>query len=312
MLLKAAILHRGGKIRERYAKQTFGFDACIRKALSDGKLKFLTEEQALTLQIINSLRDAAQHHLVDISEQQLYLHAQSGLTLFRDLLKAVFLQDLANEIPTRVLPISTTPPADLATLFDNEVKAIKQLLQPRKRHRIEALAKLRPLAILDASIQGKRVQPEQQDLKKLSEQVQGGKNWYDLFPGVASIDLTTEGDGHAIELRISKKEGIPTQLVPEGTLGATVVAVKRVNELGYYNMGRDQLANNIGLTGPKTTAVIWHLNLRSEPECCKEFTIGKTKFTRYSQKAISRIKEALKETSINEIWLKYVSQRKKV
>jgi hypothetical protein len=68
MLLKAGILHRGGHIREPGQKNTIGFDHCVRRALSDGKVKFLTDEQALTLQAINGLRDAAQHHLVDISE----------------------------------------------------------------------------------------------------------------------------------------------------------------------------------------------------------------------------------------------------
>src|SRR3984957_15670804 len=72
MLLKAAILHRGGRIREKHAKETIGFDACVRRSLSDGKIKFLKEEQALVLQTINGLRDAAQHHLLDISEGQLY------------------------------------------------------------------------------------------------------------------------------------------------------------------------------------------------------------------------------------------------
>lgn len=99
MLLKASILHRGGKIREPRAKQTIGFDACVRKALSDGNIKFLTREQALTLQAINSLRDAAQHHLVDLSEQHLYLHAQSGVTLFRDLQKTVFGRELTLDLP---------------------------------------------------------------------------------------------------------------------------------------------------------------------------------------------------------------------
>jgi hypothetical protein len=50
MLLKAAILHRGGRIREKQAKETIGFDACVRRSLSDGKIKFLKEEQALVLQ----------------------------------------------------------------------------------------------------------------------------------------------------------------------------------------------------------------------------------------------------------------------
>jgi hypothetical protein len=80
MLLKSSIIHRGGQIRERRAKETIGFDACVRRSLTDAKIKYLTEEQALTLQILNGLRDAAQHHLLDISEDQLYIHVQSGIT----------------------------------------------------------------------------------------------------------------------------------------------------------------------------------------------------------------------------------------
>lgn len=33
MLLKAAILHRGGRIRDRGEKNTIGFDSCVRRAL---------------------------------------------------------------------------------------------------------------------------------------------------------------------------------------------------------------------------------------------------------------------------------------
>ena len=132
MLLKSAIVHRGGKIRERNAKQTIGFDTCVRRGLSDGSIRFLTEEQALTLQTINGLRDAAQHHLLEISEGQLYLHVQSGVTLFRDLLESVFQKELAKELPNRVLPISTSLPNDLVTVFDSEVDEILRLLEPGK------------------------------------------------------------------------------------------------------------------------------------------------------------------------------------
>ena len=65
MLLKAAILHRGGKIRKPRERNTFTFKQCLRKALSEGGIQFLTEEQVLQLQALNSLRDAAQHHLLD-------------------------------------------------------------------------------------------------------------------------------------------------------------------------------------------------------------------------------------------------------
>jgi hypothetical protein len=73
MLLKSSLLHLGGSIRERRQTETIGFDACMRKGLTGASTRFLDEEQALVLQSINGLRDAAQHHLVELSEGQLLL-----------------------------------------------------------------------------------------------------------------------------------------------------------------------------------------------------------------------------------------------
>ena len=63
LLLKSIILHKGGKIREAYARETIGHEKCVRKCISQPKVKCLTEEQGLTIQIINSFRDAAQHDI---------------------------------------------------------------------------------------------------------------------------------------------------------------------------------------------------------------------------------------------------------
>lgn len=312
MLMKASILHRGGRIREKRAKETIGFDACVRRSLSDGKIKYLSEEQALVLQTINGLRDAAQHHLLDISEGQLYVHVQSGVTLFRDLLRAVFGQELAHHLPARVLPVSTLPPTDLATLFDSEVAEIKKLLGPGRRRRVEAVARLRPLAILDGTIRGEKGQPSDADLARIGKEVLAGKKWDDIFKGVSAVEITADPAGPGLSLRLSKKEGIPIQLVPEGTPGASVVAVKRVNELDYYNLGAKQLAEKVSLTMPKAVAVVDYLGLRGQTECYKEIRIGKAVFKRYSQKAIDAIKEALKKESADEIWRKRRAKAKGV
>jgi hypothetical protein len=274
MLMKAAVLHRGGRIREKWAKETIGFDACVRRSLSDGKIKYLSEEQALVLQTINGLRDAAQHHLLDISEGQLYVHVQSGVTLFRDLLKSVFDQELACHLPSRVLPVSTMPPTDLATLFDYEITEIKKLLRPGRRRQIEAMARLRPLAILDATIRGEKAQPSDSDLRQLGQNLLAGKPWGDVFKGAAAVEIAVDGTGPSLSLRLSKKEGIPIHLVPEGTPGASVVAVKRVDELGFYNLGAKQLAEKLSLTMPKAVAVVDHLGLRDKSDCYKEIKIG--------------------------------------
>jgi len=304
MLMKAAILHRGGPIREKRAKETIGFDKCVRRSLSDGKIRYLSEEQALVLQAINGLRDAAQHHLLDISEGQLYIHVQSGVTLFRDLLKSVFQHQLSTYLPTRVIPVSTSPPTDLATLFESEVAEVQKLLKPGRRRRLQALARLRPLAILDAAIKGEKGQPSDAELRRLSHEVAEGRPWTGLFRGAAAVEIAADGTGPSLSLRLWKKEGIPIQLVAEGTPSASVVAVKRVDELSFYSLGAKQLAEKVGLTMPKAIAVVDHLDLRKDQECYKEFKIGKNVFKRYSPKAIDVIKEALKKESADDIWRK--------
>jgi hypothetical protein len=311
MFMKAAILHRGGKTREKRAKETIGFDKCVRLSLTDGKIKYLNEEQALVLQTINGLRDAAQHHLLDISESQLYVHVQSGVTLFRDLLRSVFGQELATYLPTRVLPVSTSPPSDLATLFESEVAEIEKLLKPGRRRWLEARARLRPLAILDATIKGEKGQPSDSDLRRIGKEISKGATRDDLFPGVAAVDIVAHVTGPSLSLRLSKKEGVPIQLVPEGTPGASVVAVKRVNELDFYSLGAKQLGEKVGLTTPKVVAVVDHLGLRKDQECYKEFKIGSQTHKRYSPKAIDKIKGCLAKESINEIWRKHQERARK-
>ncbi len=305
MVLKAAIIQRGGRIRKPEAKQTIGFDECLRKALTNRKVKFLNEEQVLLVQGINSLRDAAQHHLVNISEQHLYIQAQAGLTLFRTILKDVFATDFSSKIPERVLPLSTKLPTDLLTVFEDEVKEIERLLRPGKKHSVEVLARLRGLAIIDGAVNGEKLQPSDDELNQIGNEIRAGQTWDQIFPGIVSINITSSGYGPSIDLQITKDEGIKVQLVPEGTPGATIVGVKRVSELGFYNLGRDQLAKKIGLSGPKTTAIIRYLGIQSDPDCFKEFAIGRSKHQRYSQKAITKIGDILKNCSakdIEDIW----------
>ncbi|WP_174263012.1 DUF3644 domain-containing protein [Desulfomicrobium baculatum] len=156
LLLKAIILHKGGKIREPFAKETIGHEKCVRKCLTEEQVKCLNEEQGLTIQIINSFRDAAQHDLVELSEQELYMYSQAGLTLYRDLIKSEFQENLKNYLPERVLPISVEPPKDLHSMIDAGFAEVRELLKPRSRRQIEAKAKLKSLAIVEASLEGIR------------------------------------------------------------------------------------------------------------------------------------------------------------
>jgi len=305
MLLKAVIRHRLGKIRKPHEKQTIGFDACVRKGLTDASLKFLTDEQALTLQTINGLRDAAQHYLIDMSEHQLYFYAQAGVTFFRDICDDVFEKKLVLELPERVLPVSTTAPKDLSALFDKEVKEIKDLLVTGTRKRMDAVAKMRSLAVLESAVNGIYEQPSDRELEKVCKRLIEGETWSSVFPGVASINITAEPDWPTLSLRLTKNEGIPVQLLSEGEGSGAVVALRRVNELDFYSLSATQLAKNVGLTQPKSRAVVDHLGLREDSECFKEIKIGNAKFARYSPLAIKKMKEALAVESISDIWVAY-------
>lgn len=302
MLLKSAIRQRGGKIRKAREKQTIGFDACVRKGLTDASLKFLTEEQALTLQTINGQRDAAQHYLVDMSEHQLYFYAQAGVTLFRDIHDDIFDEQLVLELPERVLPISTTAPKDLAALFDKETEEIKGLLAPGTRRKMDAVAKARSLAVLESAVNGDYEQPSDRELEKVCRRLGDGEAWSTVFPGVASINIIAEADGPTLSLRLTKNEGTPVQLLKEGEGAGAVVAVRRVDELGYYSLGAQDLARKVDLTPPKSRAVVDHLGLRDDPDCFKEFKISGVTHARYSPKAISKIRAALEAMSVEDIW----------
>ena len=310
MLLKTAIRHRLGKIRKAREKQTIGFAACVRKGLTDAKLKFLTDEQALTLQAINGLRDAAQHYLVDVSEHQLYFYAQAGVTLFRDIHDNIFDKRLLLELPERVLPISTTAPKDLSALFDKEVEEIMGLLAPGTRRKMDAVAKTRSLAVFESAVNGDYEQPGHRDLEKICNRLADGEAWFSVFPGVASINITAEFDGPTISLRLTKNEGTPVQLLKEGEGTGAVVAVRRVNELDYYSLGAAQLAKKVGLTQPKSRAAVDHLGLREDAGCFKEIKIGGVTHARYSPQAIQKMKDALAAKSIDDIWAAYRTKRR--
>ncbi|MDE0458561.1 MAG: hypothetical protein OXI15_14805 [Chromatiales bacterium] len=310
MLLKAVIRHRQGKIRKPGDKQTIGFGTCVAKGLTEAGVKFLTDEQALTLHSINGQRNAAQHDLLDMSEHQLYVYAQAGVTLFRDIYDDMFDDRLVMALPERVLPVSTTAPRDLAALFDHDVDEIKALLAPGTRRRMEAVAKARSLAVLDGAVNGHYEQPSDAELRDVCTRLAGGEPWTTVFPGVASINLTAEPDGPSISLRLTKNKGLPVRLLHEGAEGAAGLAVRRVNELGYYNLGAKQLAEHVGLTSPKCRAVVDLLGLRDDADCFKEFVIGKSRHGRYSQAAIPKIKAALAAESIDQIWERYKAKRR--
>lgn len=231
------------------------------------------------------------------------------MTLFRDIHDDVFNEKLVLELPERVLPISTTAPKDLSALFDKEVDEIRALLAPKTRKKMDAIARARSLAVLESTLKGDYEQPSDLELAKVCNRLSDGEAWSSVFPGVASINIITELNGPTLSLRLTKNEGTPVQLLKETEGAEAVVAIRRVNELDFYSLGATKLAEKVGLSPPKSRAVVDYLSLREDTDCFKEIRIGSSRHPRYSNKAIKRIKDALAAESIDDIWACYKARR---
>lgn len=135
--------------------------------------------------------------------------------------------------------------------------------------------------------------------------IRRGEDWRDLFPGVARLELASEGTGLNVSIRLTKAEGTPVRLVREGTpdaAGAPLVAVKRVNELDFYSMGLKLLAEKLNLTMPKALALVRHLDIQDNPEYFKVIRIGSQQHKRYSAKALDLLKKTLPMIDIGKVW----------
>jgi hypothetical protein len=312
MLLKASILEKNGKIFETGKSETIGMSSCIRKAFTDSKVKFLKEEETLVLQGLNGLRDAAQHYTLEVTEQYLYFQCQSGLTLFRDICKRVFNIDLKSKLPNRVLPLSTTPPMEISAFFINEVEEIRKLLKPNTRKIMDATERVRSLAIFENSVKGVETQPSKAELNEIIKKLKQNKPIHSIFPSVTSLNFTTNGYGPSLDLRISKSnDATPIILVPEGTPGAATVAIKRVNELDFYNLSITELSKKLNLTVNKLLCIVKEYGIQEDLDCFKIIKIGKSEHKRYSQKALKLITEKLPSIDINALLAKHKTRKKR-
>ena len=194
-------------------------------------------------------------------------------------------------------------------MIDADFRLIKDLVKPHSRKLLEAKSKLTALAIVESSLEGVRSQPSDLEVRKLVNKVREGKEWKDLFPGVASLQLSSTGTGINVDIRITKIGENAATLVPEGTAGATVLAVKRVNELDYYSLSPTKFAEYLELTQPKALALAKHLGVQDSDEYFKVIKIGKSLFNRYSGKALSIAREALASVNMDEVWAEHRPRR---
>ncbi len=302
MLLKAAIYERRGRLHEPRSRETYKFLKCVAIAQSD--LGIVSPESATYLRILSGLRDHSVHFYHVLSEGILYTKAQAGVTVFADIFREAFQENLADYLPSRVLPISTHAPADLYMLMDDQFKHVAAMLAPGRRQRAKASAVVRPYMVMDSNVDEEGRQPTEVEVNRVLDRLgTGAEKWQDVFPGVARLNVETEGSGVNVTLRFTKTEGVPVRLLsPEDAEPGTPVIVKRVNELDFYNLGLTGVAQKVGLTMPRTLAILRHLRLQEDGDYFKEIRIGTQRIKRYSQKAVQELRDEIPTLDMDEVW----------
>jgi hypothetical protein len=302
MLLKAALLQRSGAIRNPKTGYAHSFEYCLNLATDDGQLKFLSEDERRTLRVLNALRDQAQHYLVDVSEQILYTVAQGTVTLAADLMARLFGRLLCDSVPARVLPVSVNPLRDVNVLMDDEFSQLKKLLNKSATETTLSEPRLRSMATIDRALNLQEIQVTETELAALAECVQASDDWRNVFRGIANVQLSADGSGVAMAIHITKRDGIPVHLVQDGEAPQATIAVRKVNDTDFYCYSSTAMAKKIGVTGPKTVALIRYLKLQDDLNCFREIKIGKSRFKMYSNNALTKLREALPDVDLDAVW----------
>ena len=297
MLLKAALVQTRKPVFDQVTGRSIGFERCIGLAMSDDAIK-LSETDAGTLRAIDAMRDDEQHWFNEVSEQILYLHVRAGVTLFDDILQRVFGERLNTVFPERVLPVSADPPKDLALLLDDEYTQIRELLRPGRRAGHEARARFAPSGhgsprrardprLRQGRRQGREGHPQRrpprQGLPAPFRRGDRGRRGrpHDHRPLHQEGRCPGSLHGRRLDPRCRRPADRPAEQVP---------------------LVQGRARHILGTSRSRAVALRRHLGIDDDESCSHDFQFGSTRHRQYSDNALTKMREAVRDLDMDAIW----------
>jgi hypothetical protein len=304
MLLKAALVQQRINIFDGSGR-TFSLERCATLAKQYCNV---TEGEAGLIRAVDSLRNAEQHWILWADEDVLYLHARGLVTAFDDILKRLFEDDLSRHLPTRILPVSTQVPKDIQFIIDREFKKIGQLLSPGRRARDEARGRIRALLAMESHIVDE-VAVSEKDITRIEKAIRNGKTADQIFPRLEALATATTGEGINVTVHFTKRQGAPVRFV-SGDDTEEAGAIRELDLSKKYYLPAAKLAQKVGLTGPRPTALRQHTGIDGDKDCAHEFVFGKSRFLQFSDNAVRRMGEAIGSEDMEAVWKSYKEKRR--
>jgi hypothetical protein len=112
------------------------------------------------------------------------------------------------------------------------------------------------------------------------------------------------GEGVQVVVRFSKTKCAPVRLVAADE-DVEAAAVREVDLQRKYHWAPRELAENLKLTGPRAVALRRYLGIDDDAACRHDFVFGSQKHVRYSDNALTRMRDALDTVDMDLVWKKF-------
>lgn len=297
MLMKALLVQKAKVVFDKEKGTSIGLDKALNVAASAG---YITAAQAGSIRSIDAMRDAAQHWMIVVPEDALYINSRALITTVDELLHQHFDDSLADNLPTRVLPLSTQPITDFDLFIDREYKQIAELLAPKKRARDEARGRIRTLLAMEAHV-SETVTVSERDIDRIERAIKAATEVEHVFPRLMTLASDVTGEGPTIKVRITKKDGAPVRYV-SGDDPEAAAAIREVDLRKKYHISPQELADHLNLSTSRCKALREFLGIDNAPAHVMVFEFGSQKHPRYSDKALQILKESNEPDIVEQAW----------
>lgn len=290
MLIKALLIQKGQAVFDKEKGTSIGLEKALNIAQSKG---WLSSEQAGPIRVIDAMRDQAQHWMIVVPEDALYINSRSLITVLDEILVQHFQDTLSDNLPLRVLPLSTQPQPDFLFLVNREYAQIRELLAPGRRARDEARGRISTLLAMEAHV-SEEVAVSKRDLDRIEEAIRNDAPLEQVFPRLMALTTRTEGEGPTIRVRFVKSEDAPAVRFVSGDDPEGAAAIREVDLQKKYHWSPSQLSKKLGLSVNKARSVRDYLSIDNDPANVHVFVFGSQKHPRYSDNALRVLREAIR------------------
>ncbi|WP_077044117.1 hypothetical protein [Pseudomonas sp. KK4] len=297
MLTKALLVQKSKEVFDKQKGIAIGLDRALNVATASG---YMTAAQAGSIRALNTMRDAAQHWMIVVPEDALFVNARALLTTLDEVLVEHFDDSLADNLPLRVMPLSTTALPSFDVLVDREFRHIAELLAPNKRARDEARGRIRTLLAMEAHV-SETVEVSERDIDRIEKAIKVGTQVDQVFPRLIALASNITGEGPTLRVHISKREGAPVRYV-SGDDPEAAGAIREVDLQKKYHLSPTALAERLGLSPNKCKALREMLGLDNDQSNMMIFEFGSQKHARFSDNALRILQEHNQPEIVEAAW----------